>query len=201
VGKVGQQVSFTASASGDPTPLVQWEVSTDGGADFTDVPEATAPTYTLVVTSADNGDQYRAVFMGDDWVVTSPATLTVVDGLAVATTSLPSVTGGVAFSAQLQAVGGGRRVTWRKTKGLLPKGVALESNGTLSGTPAPRSSTEDFSFTVRVRTMSHGKRMRAVRRSEVPVSTRYWSPRCRSRAGACFHRTERGCKRSGNCCR
>ncbi len=64
VGEVGQPVSFTASASGDPTPLVQWEVSTDGGADFAGIPGATATTYTLVPTSADNGNQYKAIFTG-----------------------------------------------------------------------------------------------------------------------------------------
>jgi hypothetical protein len=115
-----------------------------------------------VATSADNGNQYQAVFTGGDWVVTNPATLTVVNGLAVATTSLPAITGGVAFSAQLQAVGGGRRVTWRKTKGLLPKGVSLESNGRVRDT-VPQSSTEAYFFTIRVRSALHGKRMRAVR--------------------------------------
>ena len=31
----GQTPTFTASASGNPTPTVQWQVSTDGGSTFT----------------------------------------------------------------------------------------------------------------------------------------------------------------------
>jgi hypothetical protein len=164
VAEAGQPVTFTAAASGDPTPLVQWQVSTDGGVDWATIPGVTSTSYTLVAASADTSNQYEAVFTGaGDWVVSSPATLTVVDGLAVATTSVPAATGGVAFSDQLQAVGGGRHVTWRKTRGLLPKGVSLSADGTLSGTPTPRDDTEVYGFTVRVRSSSDGKRARAVR--------------------------------------
>jgi photosystem II stability/assembly factor-like uncharacterized protein len=163
MAEAGQEVIFTAAASGDPTPLVQWQVSTDGGVDWASVPGATSPSFTLVVTSADTGNQYEAVFTGAGLqVVSSPATLTVADGLAVTTTVLPAATGGVAFSAQLQAVGGGKHVRWRKTKGLLPKGMSLKSNGTLSGTPTVRDSTEVYSFTVSVHSQSHGKKTRAV---------------------------------------
>ena len=30
-------MTFTAAASGTPTPTVQWQVSTDGGVTFTDI--------------------------------------------------------------------------------------------------------------------------------------------------------------------
>src|SRR5438093_6980382 len=38
----GSSVSFIASASGSPAPTVQWQVSADNGATFTDVPGATS---------------------------------------------------------------------------------------------------------------------------------------------------------------
>jgi hypothetical protein len=59
--------------------------------------------YTLVATSADNGNQYQAVFTGGDWVVTNPATLTVVNGLAVATTSRRSGEAGASRGARPRA--------------------------------------------------------------------------------------------------
>ncbi len=81
-GKAGSSVSFTASATAaglDETPTVQWQVSTDGGATFADVPGATSSTLDLAgVTAAQNGDQYRAVFTNTIGSATSDAaTLTV----------------------------------------------------------------------------------------------------------------------------
>jgi CSLREA domain-containing protein len=70
--------SFTASSSGFPTPTVQWQVSTDGGANFTNISGATATTLTFTATAADNGKQYRAVFTNSQGSATSSAaTLTV----------------------------------------------------------------------------------------------------------------------------
>src|SRR5262249_22169597 len=40
----GQSASFSAAATGSPAPTVQWQVSSDGGATFTDVPGATSTT-------------------------------------------------------------------------------------------------------------------------------------------------------------
>lgn len=54
--------TFTAAASGVPTPTWQWQVSTDGGATFANVTGATSASYTTpTTTSADNGKRYRAV--------------------------------------------------------------------------------------------------------------------------------------------
>lgn len=43
---VGATASFTAGASGSPSPSVQWQVSSDSGASFTNIAGATAATYT-----------------------------------------------------------------------------------------------------------------------------------------------------------
>lgn len=75
----GQLVSFLASAGGSPTPLVQWQVSSDGGKTFNNISGATSPILTLTnVTTALSGREYRAVFTNSAGTATSSAaTLTV----------------------------------------------------------------------------------------------------------------------------
>jgi len=58
----GNRVKFTAAATGSPTPTVQWQVSTNGGATWTNVSGATSTTLSITVTAAQNGYYYRAAF-------------------------------------------------------------------------------------------------------------------------------------------
>jgi hypothetical protein len=59
----GQSVTFTAAATGSPTPTVQWQVSTDGGVTFTDIAGANSAILTLSnVSASQNGYEYWAVF-------------------------------------------------------------------------------------------------------------------------------------------
>ncbi len=76
---VGDTASFSAAASGNPAPTVQWQLSTDGGQSFADISGETATSYTTpTLTSADDGNQYQAVFTNDtDSATTAAATLTV----------------------------------------------------------------------------------------------------------------------------
>ena len=73
------KATFTAAATGTPTPSVKWQKSTDGGATWSDIVAATATTYTTPATTAsDNGSRYRAVFTNSAGsVATAGATLTV----------------------------------------------------------------------------------------------------------------------------
>lgn len=74
----GSTVSFTAAASGVPAPTVQWQVSTDGGATFTDVTAATSTAYTFTASAGQNGNQYQAVFTNSAGIaITTQGTLTV----------------------------------------------------------------------------------------------------------------------------
>jgi hypothetical protein len=75
----GQNATFTAAANSNPTPTVQWQVSTDGGKTFTDISGATSTTLTLNnVTTSMNGNEYQAVFTNSvGSSTTSAATLTV----------------------------------------------------------------------------------------------------------------------------
>src|ERR1019366_3435858 len=82
----GSSVSFTAAASGIPTPTVQWQISTNGGATFTNIGGATSTTLSFVVSVGQNGNQYQAVFTNTvGTATTTAATLTVTAGPVITT--------------------------------------------------------------------------------------------------------------------
>lgn len=73
----GSLVSFTAGASGTPTPNVQWRYSTDG-VNWIAIAGAIAPTLSFTAQSAMSGDRYDAMFANASGVVTTNGvTLTV----------------------------------------------------------------------------------------------------------------------------
>jgi YDG domain len=74
----GANASFTAAASGT-SPSVQWQVSTDDGANFSNISGAQSTTLSLTKPLvADSGNQYRAVFTNSCGnATTNAATLTV----------------------------------------------------------------------------------------------------------------------------
>src|SRR6266850_1944689 len=74
----GQTATFTAAATGSPTPTAQWQVSTDGGVTFSNVSGATSTTLSFTTTLSQNGNRYRAVFTNAaGTATTTAATLTV----------------------------------------------------------------------------------------------------------------------------
>jgi hypothetical protein len=75
----GQTATFTAAATGNPPPTVQWQVSTNGGSSWSNISGATSTTFALTnVTASENGFKYRAVFTNSvGAATTSSATLTV----------------------------------------------------------------------------------------------------------------------------
>ncbi len=75
----GDDVSFSAAASGTPTPTIQWQLSTDGGSNFNNMGGETGVTLDLsCITLEMSGYQYRAVFTNICGVdISDPATLTV----------------------------------------------------------------------------------------------------------------------------
>ena len=74
----GDTATFTAAATGNPIPTVQWQISTDDGQTFTDITGATLADYTFTASTDQNGDQYRAIFTNSPGsATTSAATLTV----------------------------------------------------------------------------------------------------------------------------
>jgi hypothetical protein len=146
----GASVSFTATASGDPAPTLQWQVSTNGGVNWTDVSGATASPYTFTASAADTGKKYRVVF-------------TNASGSTTSTAATLTVTVNTAHQATAQAVTTAEDTAVAITlTGTNPSGTPLTyavasgpANGSLSGTPpdltytpaANYSGSDSFTFT------------------------------------------------------
>jgi acetyl esterase/lipase len=86
----GQTVTVTASASGSPTPAVQWEVLLGGA--WTAIPGATSDSYTSeALAVSDSGSELRAQFSNASGLVwTEPATISVVAAPTMPATGLYS---------------------------------------------------------------------------------------------------------------
>jgi hypothetical protein len=149
----GHPATFTAAASGAPTPSVQWEVSTNAGTTFTPVNGATSPTYTFTASLADTGYQYEAVFTNSAGSATTTAATLTVDKLLITTASLPTGTVSsrsavVKYAGALAAVGGHPPYKWSITSGSLPPGLKLnKTKGTISG---EATFAGNYTFTVTV---------------------------------------------------
>ena len=121
---MGASASFTATASANPRPTVQWEVSSDRGGSWSTVTGATAATL-AVSTVTQQFSEYRAVFTNSVGTATSkPATLTIAQeaknwsGYAATGTGFTGVTGswtvptitcsgaGITYSAQWIGIDG-----------------------------------------------------------------------------------------------
>ena len=124
----GQTASFSAAATGLPTPTVQWQVSTNGGSTFTNVGGATSDTYSLSTVLGDNGYQFRAVFtnvVGPATTTAATLTVNVQPPLTITTTTLPGGTvntksAPASYSTTLNATGGNPPYKWKVTAGSLP---------------------------------------------------------------------------------
>jgi subtilase family serine protease len=147
----GSPATFSAAANGTPAPSVQWQVSTNGGATWSDIGGATNVSYTTVVTDASqNGNEYRAVFTNiDGSVSTNAVTLTV--------NASPSVTGSpgnqtvtagqsVAFSASAT---GSTSIQWQ---------VSTNGGATFSNISGATSGVYSFTATL----ANNGNEYRAV---------------------------------------
>jgi len=85
----GATASFTAAASGSPTPTVQWRVSTNTGRSWSAIRGATSTTYSFTASLSQNGYEYEAVFTNSAGTATTKtANLTVTAALS----SPPTIT-------------------------------------------------------------------------------------------------------------
>jgi MBG domain (YGX type)/Pentapeptide repeats (8 copies) len=127
--------AFSAAGSGAPPPTVQWQVSTDHGASFSDIATATNPTLTVdnPPVSAD-GTQYRAVFTNSQGTATSHAATLHVQ------------------RAPIEVVVQGRQ-TYGQSPTFTPSIVGLPPGVTVSGTLACSAIfTPDFQATMPITT-------------------------------------------------
>src|SRR3984893_13878326 len=59
---VGQTASFSAAASGSPTPTVRWQVRTKSGSTWSNIAGANTAAYSFTTSPNQTGYEYRAVF-------------------------------------------------------------------------------------------------------------------------------------------
>jgi alpha-tubulin suppressor-like RCC1 family protein len=103
-----QGASFEATASGFPAPTVQWELSRDGGSEWSSVAGATADQLTIADPKAsESGDEYRAVFVNTAGQVTSAAATLIVQERPVVTGEPASLTVEVGQGASFEATASG----------------------------------------------------------------------------------------------
>ncbi|WP_406832225.1 putative Ig domain-containing protein [Pedococcus sp. KACC 23699] len=148
----GTSVSFSAAANGVPTPSVQWQRSTDGGASFANIVGATSTTYTFTAGPGDDGNQYRAVFTNVAGTATSTAaTLRVGTAPAFTSADHTSFVVGQAGSFAL-TTSGLPTATLSRTAAQFPAWLTLTDNGdgsgSLRGTP-PAGSGGTYTFTLK----------------------------------------------------
>jgi parallel beta-helix repeat protein len=144
---VGTNASFTAAASGNPTPSVKWQVNNGSG--WVDIIGATNTTFTMITALTDSGKQYRAVFnngIGTD-ATTSAATLTIATSPTITSPSTATFGAGALESFQLTATGS-PAPTYSIISGSIPAGLSLNpTTGKLSGRTA-LNAIGTYAFTI-----------------------------------------------------
>jgi hypothetical protein len=159
----GDTVMFAASASGNPTPTVQWQVSTNGGASFSDIPGETTPVLSFNATAAQNGNQYRAVFTQTcgttpATATTTAATLTVNAAPAVSANPTDTTVCEGAFASFSAAANGSSAVQWQ---------VSINGGASFTDITGATSGTLTFA----TNTSQNGNRYRAVFTSTCGTAT------------------------------
>jgi hypothetical protein len=155
---VGTEAAQTFTLTVDQAPVITSAASTA-------FPDGTAGTFTVTAggypssTFTESGTLPSGVALSSAGVLsgtatvngTFPITITASNGVApaatqdfvlytgfqITTSSLPNAVVGTAYSQQLDTVGGGSSVVWKKVS--LPKGFALSSAGLLTGTPTAKA--------------------------------------------------------------
>jgi hypothetical protein len=138
----GRTATFAAAADGLPTPTVQWEVSTNGGATFTNLTNAASATLQFQATAGQSGNKYRARFTNAGGTVASAAaTLTI--AVPAAFTSSPSATFTAGTAGQFDITTTGVPGATISETGTLPSGLTFTpgsgGTATISGTAAAGS--------------------------------------------------------------
>jgi hypothetical protein len=168
----GNNATFTAAVNGDPAPSVQWQLSTNNGASWSDISGAISTTLTVTAPSvAMSGNKYRAVFTnncGGTATATSAAATLTVNKLTIVVTPTagqkktygsadptfaynhaPVLIGSDTFSGALARDGGENVGLYNILLGTL----ALSSNYTLSFTSGVQFEIEKRPISV----MAHAK--------------------------------------------
>ncbi len=149
-GTVGLAYSQSLAASGGTPPYSSWTVTTGtlpAGLSLA------ASTGVISGTPTTAGTSSFSVTVKDSTGTTSSPqalSITIVAGVTITTTTVPSGSVGTAYSATLAATGGTPPYSsWTVSSGTLPAGLSLAaSSGVISGTPTT-GGTSSFSVTVK----------------------------------------------------
>ena len=107
----GHSAVFESTASGSPTPSVQWEISTDGGATWSAVEGATSNQLTIASTVvSEDGHKYRALFKNVAGEATSKTSTLMVQKAPTVTIQPVSITVEEGQSAVFEATASGSPV-------------------------------------------------------------------------------------------
>ncbi len=129
----GVNASFTSAASGSPAPTVQWQVSTNGGTNWSNISGATTSTYSFATTTADNNKQYRAVWTNSGGTINSNAATLTVTALAVLSSGLTSsATSGSAFTYTATSSTTGTTFAWSRATVTGISNAAANGSGNIS---------------------------------------------------------------------
>jgi hypothetical protein len=82
---VGNLATFTAAATGQPTPTVQWMVSVNGGTTFSPVVGATSTTFSFTTSAGMSANVYEAVFTNAAGSTTTTTALLTINSAPVIT--------------------------------------------------------------------------------------------------------------------
>jgi hypothetical protein len=157
----GQIASFSAAASGFPTPTVQWQVSTDGGATFDDIPGATSTTLSFTAALTDDGSQYRAVFTNSVGTATTTAATLTVEAAPSITTNPSDLTVNAGQTASFNAAASSNpapTVQWQ---------ISTDGGATFNDIPGATSTTLSFSAAF----SDNGNEYRAVFTNDLGTAT------------------------------
>jgi len=139
----GSGVTFTAAATGNPTPTYQWQVSTNGGSNFSNIGGATNATYSITsTTSSQNGNEYRCVASnGVSPAATTNAAILIVDYAPTISISPSSPSVNTGSSVTFTAVAAGNPVPTYQWQ------ISTNNGGSFSNIAGATSSAYTFSPT------------------------------------------------------
>ncbi|SHN46384.1 beta strand repeat-containing protein [Cryptosporangium aurantiacum] len=150
----GDSTTLTATRSGDPTPTLQWQRSTNGGSTFVDIATETGTTLTVgPVTASMNGYQYRVVATNSVTSTPSEARTLAVAGIApaVSVSADQSVVSGnpASFTATVSAGDPAPTLQWQRSTdgGSTFADIATETGTTLT-LPSVTASMTDYRYRV-----------------------------------------------------
>jgi Putative Ig domain len=128
----GSKVQFTSTITGTSNVAVDWTatVGAISSAGLFAAPAVSTNT-TVTITAASVADPSKKA-SATVMIMATPVANT---PPVIVSTNLPTATPGVPYSAVLTVAGGKSPYVWSSSSGSLPRGLTLNSSGTISGTP------------------------------------------------------------------